>query len=141
MPTSESLRLYRRVVSEAQAIAPDADRSPLLLAIAEHANYREAAMALEGVSTVGQVAIGPAGDVEGWTVVKWRDRCPPAGTILYSVEDIDPRAAAIRQHAPELLALADRFFAFYELHKSARGGQLGKDFEELRAKIMGAPSA
>lgn len=134
--TSRSLELYRRVVAEAQAIAPDADRAPLLLAIAEHANYREAAMALEGISTVGEVVIGPAGDVEGWTVVKWRDSCPPVGTVLYAVGDIDQRRAIMNEHAPALLKLADRFFSFYELHKDARGGQLGRDFEALRAKIM-----
>lgn len=43
--------------------------------------------------------------------------------------------------APELLKLADRFFSFYELHKAARGGQLGREYETLRAKIMGEPSA
>lgn len=43
--------------------------------------------------------------------------------------------------APELLKIADRFFSFYELHKAARGGQLGREYEELRAKIMGEPGA
>lgn len=137
---SRSLELYRRVVAEAQAVAPDADRAPLLLAIAEHANYRETAMAQEGVQTVGEVVIGPAGDVEGWTVVKWRDSCPPVGTVLYTVGDISQRKALMNEHAPELLKIADRFFSFYELHKDARGGQLGRDFEALRAQIMGEAS-
>ncbi len=52
--------------------------------------------------------------------------------IVFSEKD-----ARIIANAPALLALADRFFSFYELHKSARGGALGREYEELRAKIMG----
>jgi hypothetical protein len=40
-------------------------------------------------------------------------------------------------NAPELLAIADRLFNFYELHKHPNGGGLGLDFKDLRAKIMG----
>ena len=45
--------------------------------------------------------------------------------------------ARLIAHAPELLKIADRFFSFYELHKAARGGALGQEYEALRAKIMG----
>ena len=49
------------------------------------------------------------------------------------------QAIRLAQHAPELLKIADRFFSFYELHKAARGGALGREYEELRTKIMGDP--
>ncbi len=45
--------------------------------------------------------------------------------------------ARLLAHAPELFRLTERFFSFYELHKAARGGQLGREYEELRAKIVG----
>lgn len=45
--------------------------------------------------------------------------------------------ARLLAHAPDLFRLAERFFSFYELHKSARGGALGVQYQELRAKIMG----
>lgn len=73
----------------------------------------------------------------------------PIGTKANDIASIPYRASEGRTAAnarliaasPDLLKLADRLFSFYELHKAARGGQLGREFEELRAKIMGAPSA
>lgn len=47
--------------------------------------------------------------------------------------------ACLLAHAPALFRIAERFFSFYELHKAARGGQLGREYEALREKIMGAP--
>lgn len=37
------------------------------------------------ITPVGEIVIGPKGDVEGWTVVKWfaERGCPPVGTRLY----------------------------------------------------------
>ncbi len=49
--------------------------------------------------------------------------------------------ARLLANSPELLKLAERFFSFYQLHKTARGGQLGCEYEALRAKIMGAPQS
>lgn len=60
---------------------------------------------------------------------------------LYMGLKVHDEIARLVAHAPELFRIAERFFSFYELHKSARGGQLGRDYEELRAKIMGAPRA
>ena len=54
-----------------------------------------------------------------------------------STERAVTQRANLIVNAPELLELADRFFSFYELHKSARGGALGVQYQELRAKIMG----
>jgi len=73
------------------------------------------------------------------------DNAPMPLVIAYTAA-LDPGGgsqanARLLAAAPELLAVADRFFSFYELHKAARGGQLGREYEELRAKIMGAPSA
>ena len=66
--------------------------------------------------------------------------------VLTSMEDGRTHKAVTQRanlvvNAPELLDLANRLFAFYELHKSARGGQLGREYEELRAKIMGEPKS
>lgn len=55
----------------------------------------------------------------------------------YSNPGEKDEVARLLAHAPDLFRIAERFFSFYELHKSARGGQLGRDYEELRAKIMG----
>lgn len=62
--------------------------------------------------------------------------------LVITITDYSPRIekdeiARLLAHAPELFRIAERFFAFYELHKAARGGQLGREYEELRAKIMG----
>jgi hypothetical protein len=62
--------------------------------------------------------------------------------VLTSMEDGRTHKAVTQRsnlavNALELLTLADRLFAFYELHKAARGGQLGREYEALRAKIMG----
>ena len=62
--------------------------------------------------------------------------------VLTSMEDGRTHKAVTQRanlvvNAPELLELADRLFSFYELHKSARGGALGVQYQELRAKIMG----
>lgn len=64
-----------------------------------------------------------------------------AGDLALGKTPRDMANARLVMNAPELLKLADRFFSFYELHKSARGGQLGVEFEALRAKILGTPSA
>ena len=144
MSENESLRLWRAVISEAQAIAPSADRAKLIAAATAHANHREASMALAGVDPVGEVVIGE-GDTGGWTVVRWHESCPPVGTVLYTVAEPASRRgrlaaekrASLAANSEALLEIADRFFSFYELHKAARGGQLGRDYEALRAKIMG----
>lgn len=86
---NKTLELYRRVVAEAQAMAPTCDRSRLLEAVKEYADHREAMMALHGpMVAVGNVVIGadPTGlTEEGWTVVRWHEDkgCPPVGSILY----------------------------------------------------------
>lgn len=68
-----------------------------------------------------------------------------AHVVTHMADGTTERAVTQRANlvvnAPELLELADRLFSFYELHKTARGGQLGRDYEALREKIMGAPSA
>lgn len=90
---------------------------------------------------------------QGWTLRPGtKDRFPmivfpkPAGltydrTIIINEPPGDmathDEVARLLAHAPDLFRIADRFFAFYELHKAARGGQLGREYEELRAKIMG----
>ena len=86
MSENESLRLWRRVIAEAQALAPDADRSALIEAATAHANHREAMMALNGVQPIGEVVIGE-GDTGGWTVVRWREACPPVGTVIYTTKE------------------------------------------------------
>lgn len=57
----------------------------------------------------------------------------PTGSSMPVYDEI----ARLIANAPDLFRLAERFFSFYELHKAARGGALGREYEELRAKIMG----
>jgi hypothetical protein len=93
---------------------------------------------------IGRSEIGESGGPE-WSIGTDRGdiRVYGAGLRAYhgpkeTREQWERATVTLIAKAPELLALADRFFSFYELHKSARGGALGREYEELRAKIMGA---
>jgi len=56
----------------------------------------------EAAEPAGEVVIGPAGDVEGWTVVKWGEKgCPPVGTKLYT-RLAAPPAPSAKEAGPEV---------------------------------------
>jgi hypothetical protein len=63
---------------------------------------------------VGEVVIGPKGDVEGWTVVKWSERgCPPVGTKLYARALL----AEARERTPWTLPTNEELERVYENHQ------------------------